>query len=232
MKRTLSIISILVLGSCGQSANENLTSTSSTPTAAQQEKKTSESERLNQWFEVKYEESLLQSPMMLTRLGRKERYDELDDFSEAAEDKKLEWPAESVAELKSTFNYDALNEDTKISYDLWIYQYESAKAQRPYRRRSYVFTQIHGPHASMPNFLINFHRVDELSDMTAYIKRVPELSRGISQLLERAKIHESEGVRPPLFAYEGVIQQSKNLLQGQPFDDGENDSPLLGDLKT
>lgn len=232
MKKTLSIISLVVLSACTQVAKDTSTPIQTSQTEAQQKVPQSESERLNQWFETKHEESLLQSPMALTQLGRKERYDELDDFSEAAEDKKLAWKAHTVATLKSTFNYDALNEEAKISYDLWVYQYESAKAQAPYRRRAYVFTQMHGPHTGMPNFLINYHRVDELSDMTAYIKRVAELSRVISQLLERTKIHANEGVRPPVFAYNGVIQQSKNLLQGQPFEKSEHDSPLLADLKT
>jgi uncharacterized protein (DUF885 family) len=102
MKKHLSIITLLVLTACGQAPkeNENNTSTTSMP----QKKAQSESERLNQWFEEKYEEKLLQSPMALTTLGRKERYDELDDFSEAAADKSLKWQADSVAELKSTFN--------------------------------------------------------------------------------------------------------------------------------
>lgn len=230
MKKHLSIITLLMMTACGQVAKERAINTP-IGLSVTQEKVLTESQRLNQWFESKYEERLLQSPMTLTTLGRKERYDELDDFSEAAEDKSIKWQADSVTELKNSFDYTALNEDAKISYDLWIFQYEAAKAQVPYRRRGYVFTQMHGPHASTPNFLINFHRVDDVSDMNAYIKRIAALARGITQLLERAKIHASEGVRPPVFAYEGVIQQSKNLLQGQPFDQNKPDSPLLADLK-
>jgi len=230
VKKSLGIITFLMLTACGQAAKEGENNTPS-EVSITQEKALTESQRLNQWFETKYEEKLLQSPMTLTTLGRKERYDELDDFSEAAEDKSLKWQADSVAELKNSFDYAALNEDAKISYDLWVFQYEAAKAQVPYRRRGYVFTQMHGPHASTPNFLINLHQVDELPDMHAYIKRIAALGRAMTQLLERAKIHASEGVRPPLFAYEGVIQQSKNLLQGQPFEQSEVDSPLFADLK-
>lgn len=170
MKKALRIISLVLLSACGQATNDNQTLIQPAQAEALQENNLSESERLNRWFEIKYEQSLLQSPITLTNLGRKERYDELDDYSEAAEDKRLKWQADTVTELKSTFDYDALNENAKISYDLWIYQYQSAKAQAPYRRKSYVFTQMHGPHASLPNFLINLHRVDELSDMTAMLK--------------------------------------------------------------
>jgi len=43
----------------------------------------SETEKLNAWFEVKYEEELMMSPLSLTFQGRKDRYNEIDDMSEA-----------------------------------------------------------------------------------------------------------------------------------------------------
>ena len=224
MKKLLSLAAIAVLTACGQAPNENTNSTQAAAPAAVQ-KAQSETERLNEWFEAKYEEQLLRSPMTLTRLGRKERYDEFDDFTEAASEKQLKWQEQSVAELKSQFDYDKLTEDAKISYDIWVYQYEAAKAQQPYQRRAYVFTQMLGAHANLPNFLINFHRVDDVSDMQAYIKRISGLAKAISQLLERAKVNAGEGVRPPYFAYEGVIEQSSNILRGNPFEESVNDSP-------
>ncbi|WP_289031668.1 DUF885 domain-containing protein [uncultured Paraglaciecola sp.] len=220
IKKTLSIIILLLITSCEQPAPEN---------AEVAQVKMTESERLNQWFDEKYQESILRSPITLTRLGRKERYDEFDDFSEAAEDIQLEWQAQTVTDLKNNFNYNALTEDAKISYDIWIYQYEAAKALIPFRRNKYVFTQMMGNHTSLPNFLINFHKVEDPTDMYAYIKRIGGLSTAIEQLLERAKLHASEGVRPPYFAYEGVIEQSSNLLIGQPFETSKVDSPILKD---
>jgi hypothetical protein len=34
-----------------------------------------ETERLNQWFDERFEERLLRSPMWMTQLGRKDKYD-------------------------------------------------------------------------------------------------------------------------------------------------------------
>ena len=39
-----------------------------------------ESQRLNKWFAARYEEQLRFSPITLTFLGRKELYDQVDDF--------------------------------------------------------------------------------------------------------------------------------------------------------
>ena len=193
----------------------------------------SETDRLNQWFADRYDEELSRSPMTLTGLGYKELYDQIDDLSEEAEQDLLQWRASTVEELKSNFDYSALTKDAKISYDLWVYRYENAKAMEPFRRRKHIFTQMGGSHTQLPNFLINMHKVDELEDMQAYITRIGGISRAIEQLLERAKLHAQEGVRPPQFAYDGVIVDSKKLLTGAPFDNSSSaDAPLWNDAQS
>lgn len=192
----------------------------------------SETERLNLWFDERNEEALLKSPMTLTRLGRKELYDEIDDASEAAADERLQWRAQTVEDLRANFDYDALTDAAKISYDLWIYQYENALAMEPFRRNAYIFDQMNGSHASLPNFLINMHRVASEEDMQAYITRIGGIARRIDQLLERAQLGAEQSVRPPRFAYEFVLQQSADIVSGAPFEaDAENDSPLWADAR-
>jgi uncharacterized protein (DUF885 family) len=193
----------------------------------------SESERLNEWFATKYEEQLQSSPIMLTFLGRKEKYDQMNDMSEAFENQQLALLGETVKELKTKFDYNKLSAEAKISYDIWIYQYEQAKAGQVFNKNNYVFTQFNGIQAFAAQFLINFHRVDELSDMEAYITRIAGVSTMIDQLLVRAKENAKAGTRPPRFAYEGVIEQAGNLISGVPFDSGNDakDSPLWMDVK-
>ena len=79
------------------------------------------------------------SPMTLTELGRKALYNRIDDLSEAAEQKKLEWRARTVENLKAGFDYSALNPEGKISYDLWVHRYERSLEMAPYRRYEYMF---------------------------------------------------------------------------------------------
>lgn len=219
---------------------QNTTETTpSKPTAANVESSAaqksilSESERLNEWFAAKYEEQLQTSPIMLTFLGRKEKYDQINDMTEAFEKEQLAWQAQTVADLKANFDYDKLTAEAKISYDIWLYQYEQAKAGQQFNKNGYIFTQFNGIQAFAAQFLINFHRVDELSDMQAYIKRIAGISTAIDQLLVRAKENAAEGTRPPRFAYEGVIEQAGNLITGIPFSnaEGATDSPLWMDVQ-
>jgi len=188
--------------------------------------------RLNQWFEAKYEEQLQMSPLQMTFLGRKDKQDQIDDLTEAAEDMQLAWLAATVAELKAQFDYNKLDVEAKTSYDLWIYQYEQSKEAAVYRINGYVFNQMQGVHALLPQVLMNFHKVEEVKDMEAYIKRVSGIAKAIADLQLRAEKAAAAGIRPPRFAYEGVIEQVNNLLDGAPFKENGNDAPLWSDAKT
>lgn len=224
---TLILLATVSLAACGKKDAAPIAVVAA-PTA---EEIAAESDRLNQWFDAKFEEQLDFSPIQRTFLGEKKDNDKIDDLSEAGEDAQLAWMRATVAELTSTFDYAKLSPEAKTSYDVWRYQVERAESAAPFRRHQYVFTQMQGPQAFLPQFLIAFHNVEEASDIDAYVARIGGVARGIDQLLERAKVGAAEGVRPPRFAYEGVIAQSKNVITGAPFG-GATDSPVWADVKT
>ncbi|WP_405384395.1 DUF885 domain-containing protein [Maribacter sp. LLG6340-A2] len=178
--------------------------------------KIDQTEALNTWFDEKYEEHLQMSPLSLTAQGRKDQYDKIDDVSKAAEEKELAWFEESTKELKEKFDYDSLNESDQTSYDLWVYQYEIMKEGAAFENMDYVFDQMRGMHTRLPSYLINYHKVDSITDMQAYISRIKESGRAINQLVDRAKEQAAAGILPPKFTFETVIIQTKALLNGTP----------------
>ena len=82
----------------------------------------------------------------------------------------------------------------------------------------------------LANFMISFHAVSETSDMEAYVARLGEVARALDQSLAMAKLSTDAGVRPPRFAYDQVIEESRNVITGAPFGAGA-DSPLWADAK-
>ncbi len=224
------LLGTALLSSCGQGGDAPARSgpAGEERAAPDAEAVAAETARLNKWFAAKYEEELDFSPILKTQLGRKDDYDKIDDGSEAAEDVQLEWRRKTVADLRENFDYDLLTPAAQLSYDIWVYNLQQAEAEAPYRRREFVFNQMSGAHSFLPNFMINFHRVDDVSDMEAYIARIGGVSRLIDQLVERSKLGASEGVRPPKFAFEAVIDECRKLLSGAPFG-GEGASPLWAD---
>src|SRR5690606_34822637 len=79
--------------------------------------------------------------------------------------------------------------------------------------------------------LISMHDVADRGDMEAYISRVGQFRRALGEMTDRAEANAARGVRPPYFAYDFVIAESKRLIEGAPFTDGE-DSALWADGKT
>jgi len=192
---------------------------------------TAESKRLNEWFDKKYEEQLKFSPIQLTFQGRKDLYDQVDDMSEKAARDQVAWQKASVEEMEKTFAYAKLDDEAKLSYDLWKLQYENARDGLPFMVDGYAFDQMNGAQGFWPTFLISFHKVEEESDYTAYIARITATGRAFDQLLERARASATQGVRPPKFAYEGVIDQAKKVITGAPFSAGA-DAAIWADAQS
>lgn len=217
-----------ILAGCGQPADTQPQNQQGASEQKATQSEQSETQRINAWFEEKYQRQLQQSPMQMTFLGRKDRYGEIDDMSIEAEQEQLAWLKGTVDELKASFDYDKLSDEAKTSYDVWVYQYEQAKRNAEFRQYDYVFDQMRGAHTFMPQFLLNFHRVDTKADMDAYISRLGEGARALEQLLVRAEKQVEQGIRAPRFAYELIVEESEKVITGAPFTEGE-DSAFMAD---
>ena len=236
MRTTLTAIAtIFALTACGQPTNTSAIEADTPPvtTAAEPtaEEIAAETERLNAWFEEKFEAEVLESPIQLTFLGRDERQGEIDDFSEAALDAQLARTRANVAELQANFDYNKLTPDAKISYDIWVYQAERAEAADEFRYNTYVFEQMQAIHSFFPQLLIAFHRVTDGEDMDNYLLRVSGSARAIDQLVESSKTVAARGVRPPYFAFDAVIDESRKIITGAPFDESGVDSDVWADAQ-
>ena len=226
----------LILAACGetsapqQGTNPEAGAETTETAAADEAEIQAETARLNAWFDEKYEEQVMMSPIQLTFLGRKERNDEIDDMSYEAAQEQLQWRLDTLAEMEANFDYDKLTPEAKNSWDIWKYQTEQAEEGMQYFYNGFTFDQMNGAQSFLPTILIQFHRVDNEADMEAYISRISEGARAGNQLLEIAKESASRGVETPDFALEGVIDQSRKVITGAPFTDGEP-SDLWADVQ-
>ena len=212
-------------------SNETEVSASATVTSSESARDDEdESVRLNAWFEERYEEELAFSPIQQTFLGVTENNDKIDDFSLEAQLEQLNWKRESVAEMRASFDYEQLNADAKISYDLWEYQLAAAEAASQFRLNGYVFEQMNAIHSFFPQLLIAFHTVEDADDMQAYVSRIEATEVALDQLITLSQEAAAAGVRPPRFAFESVIDSASQIISGAPFNEGE-DSAIWADAQ-
>lgn len=188
----------------------------------------SESEKVNAFFDRVFEESVARSPESLTYLGRKNRGDEWDDLSEAYANESMEITKKQLAELKA-FDRSALDEPTALSYDLLVQSMENEIADNKWRLYNYPVNQMFGRHSSVVSMLINQHRVSDLKDAENYVARLNGISPLFDQLITNIEARTAANIIPPKFVFPHVIRDSKNIIKGAPFDDGEP-STLLADF--
>ena len=147
---------------------------------------------LTAWLDAQYEEQVLQSPLLLTYLGRSERKDELDEFSFDSFKRDLTWQAASVAQMEQLFDRDSLSDSEKLSYDLWKYSFHKKAADESYFYNGLVFDQMNGLHAYLPTFLINFHTIDSVDDFTALISRINLVKARMDDAIDVARQSSSD----------------------------------------
>ncbi|MCH7671309.1 MAG: DUF885 domain-containing protein [Proteobacteria bacterium] len=227
--RILSSIVLLLIVGCGDNSS---TTTSSLDPAIRADGSTTENSVEDagfiSWLDAEFATEMDFSPLAKSRQGDKSAHGELDDVSEAAQDRRLEWRRDSVSRMHAGFSRDQLDAEGQLSWDLWEYQLETVELNTPFRRHRFIFGRG-GPQSSLPNNLINYHRVDTLEDMQAYISRLNQSRRYLLQYLERAQLAVADGVRAPFFDYDQAISEIGRVTSGAPFTEA-GDSDLWTDI--
>ena len=223
----LSLLAALNLAAC---APADTPATVAAPAPVASMNQANESQRLTEWLDAEYAQELDFSPLANTRLGDKSAHGELDDVSEAASDAQLEWRRDSVARLRSEFDYVQLNDEAKRSFDLWVYQLTQAEESIPFRRHGFIFGR-NCPQASLPNSLINYQVVDTEQDALDYVSRLEQSGRYLLQYLARTQLAAQDGVRAPFFDYQQALSEIERITSGEPFD-SMGSSALWDDVTT
>lgn len=189
-----------------------------------------ESKKVNDFFQKSFDARVDLSPEFQTRLGIKKDYGKLDDNSPEASERDLKINKEELAWLTDSVNVAALSKDALLSYKLYKQNVENSIDDYKYRLHNYPVNQMFGAQSGMPAFLVNMHRIDSVADAEAYISRLNGFNKYFAQVVENLKEREAIGIAPPKFVYDKVVQDSENILVGQPFDTSKTQSTLLEDF--
>lgn len=187
--------------------------------------------QLSAFFEDYDDQELAHSPVSKAYRGiRDADYGKWDDPSETAAIEQYERGQAALAKMKTEFDKDQLSEAGQLSYRLFEARAERSRNAFPFRRNSYIFDQMNGAQSQVPAFMINIHRVANKADAGAYVSRLfgagPLIETLVAQSAERA----DDGIMVPDWVFPYVISDTRNVITGAPFDEGD-DSPIFADLK-
>ena len=190
-----------------------------------------ETARANVFFERVFDENVARSPMFMTQLGMKTDYDKWDDISETRALEDFELGVKQFAELKRTINFDLLDDQAKVSHRMFVRDAEHAIEGWRWRHHNYPLNQMSGLHSEAPALLINFHRVDNVSDARAYLARLRGLGPLLGQLADGVELRAAKGIMPPKFVFALVSDSCREVITGAPFDSSAKKSALLEDFE-
>lgn len=191
-----------------------------------------EDQRLSAFFEDIFQRNLANSPLFQSQLGMKgERYGEWDDFSDAEAVRQIEETKGDLARLRADIDFDDLSEAAKVSYRIFEFMQQRAINDHPFRFHGYAFSTMNNPTTFPVTFLQNVHKVADVSDAEAYISRINGLTTAMDQIIEGVDLAAERGIVPTSFSFDPVIEDSKNLLKGAPFDESGEDAALFADFK-
>jgi len=215
------------LAACSQSETKT---TGDTKAAAVHADVQNQNQKLDAWFETVFVESLSKYPQSMTTLGMKQDYDKWNDPSKAFSLGQADQTRRDLEHMRATFNFDDLDKEHQLSYRLFEIQAGQQIDGTKWWDYGYTFNQMFGVQSGIPSFLINRHRIDNVSDAEAYIARLNGVKEYLGQHVANEKVSAAKGIMPPLYVYAHVIRDAENIIVGEPFTKGDL-STILADFK-
>ena len=192
----------------------------------------SEEQRINEFFEVVFEREISLSPIRQSALGRKtDQLGQWDDFSDAFAAERVNRTKEDYERLKSDFDYEALSDDARLSYDLFSLSAEREIRNFEFVRNHYIVDQFNGQLSGLITVLQNNHPIDSMQDAEDYISRIAGLEKVLREYTVQMQDRSSYGVIAPVFSFPDVINDARSISSGAPIEDIAGDNAVYVDFR-
>lgn len=172
---------------------------------------------IKHFYDKLFVQLALDSPETTTQLGIPVIYDwykdDLDDISPAKQ-------VESYSKLKAdyetlmSYNFEKQSPENQLNTKILGFFLKSAIDGEPYQDYGYAVNQMFGVQSSLPSLMESAHKLEDKSDIEAYISRLSKFDTKFNQLSENLKISESKGIIPPKFVIKIVLDEMKGFVEG------------------
>ena len=171
---------------------------------------------ISHFYEKVFIELVMDSPELTTQLGVPVLYgwykDELDDISDAKQWENLHKAKADYKTLLS-YNYDRQSSANQLNTDILAYYMKvSTVESEPFFYHDYPVNQMFGIQSGLPSMMASSHKLNDASDIEAYISRLSKFDTKFSQLIETLKISESKGIMPPKFINTILLDEMKGFI--------------------
>ena len=172
---------------------------------------------INHFYNKIFIEFALDNPQMISGMGYKFFYDELNDNSQAANDKSLALMKKDYAMLHE-YDRNKLKGQEQISYDILDYFLKDQVDSLKFKDYGYSQTQKGGNYMGIVSFMSNIHRIDDKGDAEDYITRLSQVGTSFDNTLVQVKKEQSLGVIPPDFIIKKLLDNLHNIHDPELID--------------
>ncbi len=223
MKIMTMIVVLLLYASPHLSANwleEISTLNAEIKSLTSNEKKLSDEQRLQRFYELSYDLTMLEYPGFATGLGDPRGQDRLTDLSGKGVARRQQAERDSL-DLISGIDRAALPEREQVNYDLLLDTLERNVRTQRFPTHYLQMTQMSGPQQDLASLLAMMPNasVEQLENQIARMQALPAY---IDQSIDLMREGMKAGVTPPKITLRDVPQQIRNQLV-----DDASKSPLL-----
>jgi len=190
-----------------------------------------EDRRLMTFLDAAFDARTARSPESLTALGSKDQYDRLDNYTDEYERADVQFAQSQLAQLRAQFDPARLSPAGRVSFRLFEREIERQAANFRWRWHGFPASNNGSPAGSIPVFLINQHRIDNVADAEAYISRLREVDRVMNEISANMRQQAQQGIVPARFNFAPVRADAQRVLDGAPFKSGK-DTPVFADFKS
>jgi len=182
------------------------------------------------FLEDEYEAELMRSPLALTSEGRRERYDEWDDFSDEATLDKRDFDQRQLDEMHQRFDYNRLTRPAQVSYLLFEADNEQSIEAADWYRHVYPINPLFNFPSGVNSVLANSHQIANVEEAEAYVTRVAELERVFGQIADQIRDRTAFGVIPPDWVYPQFSEAMSGLHEHTVSEEAALEHPLYNDF--
>jgi len=182
------------------------------------------------FLDENYAVDMARYPSTASYRGIKTNQDKWNSASEAFREETRAINEARLAQLQD-FDRDAMAAGAALSWDLYKTNLERQLAADEFRHHQFVIHQFRGPHTAVASFLINIHRVNDLADAEAYIGRLNNVGKWFDEVIEQMRIRQEKNFLLADWQYPKMIESSRNVITGAPFDKSNRDSTIWADFQ-
>lgn len=170
---------------------------------------------IRHFYDKVFIELALDSPEFTTSLGIPVIYDwykdDLDDISDAKQWESFNKMKDDYATLLS-YDFENQSPENQLNTKILSFYIKGLIDGEPFFYYGYPVNQMFGVQSGLPSMMESAHKLEDKSDIEAYISRLSKFDTKFDQLIENLKISESKGIIPPKFIIKQVLDQMKGFI--------------------